>query len=117
MGRGSLEDVRMSARDAALVYHKLLQLHLTGHISMSFTAGINLALCAVNLAEAAGPSIQPDTLAEVFATAALTLRVKCPSTLHFLAVSAQSSLTISSLCIVVYAFLYYACAALLPEPS
>jgi len=84
-GRGSAEDVRTSAKDAALVYHKLLQLHLTGHVSLSLTGSINLALCTVNMAEAAGPNIQSESLAEIYASAALTLKMKCASSLHFVA--------------------------------
>ena len=51
--------------------------------------GINLALSAVNLAEAAGDTLPTETLAEVYATAAVAIKLHSPSVLQFVAVSVQ----------------------------
>ncbi len=56
---------------------------------MGSLSGINLALCAVNLGESAGDSVAPDALAEIYATAALTVRMNLPA---FVAVSNLPSL-------------------------
>ena len=54
---------------------------------MGSMSGVNLALCAVNLAEAASDSLAADALAEIYATAALTVRMNFPESMHFMAVS------------------------------
>uniref|UniRef100_A0A0L8H136 BHLH domain-containing protein n=2 Tax=Octopus bimaculoides TaxID=37653 RepID=A0A0L8H136_OCTBM len=77
-------EVKQSAVNAALAYHKLHQLHLTGHTSGSSAYGINLALCAVNLAEAAGEMLPTSTLAEIYATAAITIHQSAPFNLKSL---------------------------------
>uniref|UniRef100_A0A8C4SRX7 Sterol regulatory element-binding protein 1 n=1 Tax=Erpetoichthys calabaricus TaxID=27687 RepID=A0A8C4SRX7_ERPCA len=78
------EDVRRSSRDAALVYHKLNQLHMTGKLPGSNLAAINMALSAVNLAECAGETISVATLAEVYVLAAMRIKSSLHRTLHFL---------------------------------
>jgi hypothetical protein len=83
-----MEVVRQSARDAAVVYHKLHQLHLTGHVKAGNRGtGINLALSAVNLAEAAGDTVSTETLAEIYATAAVAIKLHAFTFLQFAAVS------------------------------
>ena len=77
-------DACNSAKDAADVYHRLHQLHLTGQAKQSRWGGVNLALCAVNMAEAAGGAMPPSMRAEIYATAAITARVHLPSPLRFL---------------------------------
>ena len=77
-------DARNSAKDAADVYHRLHQLSLTGHASHSRWAGINLALCAVNMTEAAGDAMTAGRRAEVYATAAITARLQLPAPLQVL---------------------------------
>ncbi|KAG8138073.1 putative Sterol regulatory element binding transcription factor 2 protein [Naja naja] len=68
---GFEDEAKTSARDAALVYHKLHQLHITGKLpSSSAYSGLHMALCAVNLAECAEEKISPSTLAEIHLTAA-----------------------------------------------
>ncbi|KAJ8297991.1 hypothetical protein KUTeg_024522 [Tegillarca granosa] len=64
-------DVKNSAKDAAIVYHQLNQIHMTGHIPGSNLMGLNLGLCSVNMAEAAGTAIPLQLLAEIYATAAM----------------------------------------------
>lgn len=76
-------EVKESAINAALAYHKLHQLYLTGHNSSTSAYGINLALCAVNLAEAAGDALEVSVQAEIFATAAMTIHLNAPFKLKF----------------------------------
>uniref|UniRef100_A0A8C0JCN4 Sterol regulatory element-binding protein 1 n=1 Tax=Chelonoidis abingdonii TaxID=106734 RepID=A0A8C0JCN4_CHEAB len=78
-------DVRKSARDAALVYHKLHQLHMTGKHVGGHLSGINMALSAVNLAECAGDTISVATLAEIYVAAALRVKTSLHRRVHFLA--------------------------------
>ncbi|XP_030063588.1 sterol regulatory element-binding protein 2 isoform X2 [Microcaecilia unicolor] len=80
------DEARTSARDAALVYHKLHQLYLTGKFpdSSAFFC-LNMALCAVNLAECAGEKVSPSMLAEIHLTAAVCVKSWCRGKLGFLA--------------------------------
>ncbi|XP_067329251.1 sterol regulatory element-binding protein 1-like [Anolis sagrei] len=78
-------DVRKSACDAALVYHKLHQLHMTGKHVAGHMSAINMALSAVNLAECAGNTISVATLAEVYVAAALRVKASLHRCCHFLA--------------------------------
>ncbi|XP_070553769.1 sterol regulatory element-binding protein 1-like isoform X2 [Ptychodera flava] len=82
---GKSTDAKLSARDGAMVYHKLHQLQMTGHESGGFIRGINLALSAVNLAECAGDAICKGMLAEIYTTAALQIKTTFPASLHFMA--------------------------------
>lgn len=77
-------DVCASARDAALVYHKLHQLHTMGKYSGGHLAAANLALSALNLAECAGDSVPVATLAEIYVAAALRVKTSFPWALRFL---------------------------------
>ncbi|XP_054427102.1 sterol regulatory element-binding protein 1 isoform X5 [Pteronotus mesoamericanus] len=84
-GDGALQaDARASAREAALVYHKLQQLHATGKYPGGHLAAATLALSALNLAECAGDTLPAATLAEVYVAAALTVKTSLPRALHFL---------------------------------
>ncbi|XP_074866356.1 sterol regulatory element-binding protein 1 isoform X2 [Carettochelys insculpta] len=78
-------DVRKSARDAALVYHKLHQLHMTGKHAGGHLSGINMALSAVNLAECAGDTVSVAILAKIYVAAALRVKTSLPRCIHFLA--------------------------------
>ncbi|XP_066496663.1 sterol regulatory element-binding protein 1 isoform X2 [Tiliqua scincoides] len=78
-------DVRKSACDAALVYHKLHQLHMTGKHVAGHLSAINMALSAVNLAECAGGTISVAMLAEVYVAAALRVKTSLHRCCHFLA--------------------------------
>ncbi|XP_062989682.1 sterol regulatory element-binding protein 2 isoform X2 [Elgaria multicarinata webbii] len=83
---GFEDEAKTSARDAALAYHKLHQLHITGKLpSSSAYSGLHMALCAVNLAECAEEKIPPSTLAEIHLTAAVGLKTRCGGKLGFLA--------------------------------
>uniref|UniRef100_A0A2K5UNH1 Sterol regulatory element-binding protein 1 n=1 Tax=Macaca fascicularis TaxID=9541 RepID=A0A2K5UNH1_MACFA len=77
-------DARASARDAALVYHKLHQLHTMGKYTGGHLTATNLALSALNLAECAGDAVSVATLAEIYVAAALRVKTSLPRTLHFL---------------------------------
>ncbi|XP_048222117.1 sterol regulatory element-binding protein 1 isoform X1 [Perognathus longimembris pacificus] len=77
-------DVRASARDAALVYHKLHQLHAMGKYTGGHLTATNLALSALNLAECAGDAVSMATLAEIYVAAALRVKTSLPRALHFL---------------------------------
>ncbi|XP_076467423.1 sterol regulatory element-binding protein 1-like [Babylonia areolata] len=78
-------EVKESARDAALAYHMLNQLHLTGHQKGSALWGLNLALCAVNMGETAKETIPRWLLAEIYATSALQAKAALPDWLQFVA--------------------------------
>ncbi|XP_073442742.1 sterol regulatory element-binding protein 2 isoform X1 [Dendrobates tinctorius] len=79
------DEATTSARDAALVYHKLHQLHLTGKLPSSWCcSGLNLSLCAVNLAECAGGKISPTLLAEVHLTTAVQMKITFSGRFSFL---------------------------------
>ncbi|XP_075689723.1 sterol regulatory element-binding protein 2 isoform X2 [Rhinoderma darwinii] len=70
------DEATTSARDAALVYHKLHQLHLTGKLPSSWhCSGLNLSLCAVNLAECAGDKISQSLLTEIHLTTAVQMKI------------------------------------------
>ncbi|XP_026987083.1 sterol regulatory element-binding protein 1 isoform X4 [Sagmatias obliquidens] len=82
---GALQvDARTSARDAALTYHKLHQLHTMGKYSGGHLAAANLALSALNLAECAGEAMSVATLAEIYVATALRVKTSLPRALHFL---------------------------------
>uniref|UniRef100_A0A671XSE2 Sterol regulatory element-binding protein 1 n=1 Tax=Sparus aurata TaxID=8175 RepID=A0A671XSE2_SPAAU len=77
------EDARKSSRDAALVYHRLHQLHMTGKLNGSHLSAVHMALSAVNLAECAGSCLPVASLAEVYVSAALRVKASLPRILHF----------------------------------
>uniref|UniRef100_A0A674NZ57 Sterol regulatory element-binding protein 1 n=1 Tax=Takifugu rubripes TaxID=31033 RepID=A0A674NZ57_TAKRU len=77
------EDACKSNRDAALVYHRLHQLHMTGKLNGSHLSAMHMALSAVNLAECAGSCLPVASLAEVYVSAALRVKASLPRILHF----------------------------------
>ncbi|KAM6914649.1 sterol regulatory element-binding protein 1 isoform 1-T1 [Lycodopsis pacificus] len=77
------EDARKSSRDAALVYHRLHQLHMTGKLNGSHLSAVHMALSALNLAECAGSCLPVASLAEVYVSAALRVKASMPRILHF----------------------------------
>ncbi|NXS55990.1 SRBP1 protein, partial [Brachypteracias leptosomus] len=77
--------VRQSARDAAMAYHRLHQLHLAGKQGGGHLLAINLALSAVNLAECAGDAVSVAALAEIYVAAALRVKASLHRCFHFLA--------------------------------
>ncbi|XP_048408367.2 sterol regulatory element-binding protein 1 isoform X1 [Stegostoma tigrinum] len=78
------DDMKKSTRDAALVYHKLQQLHMTGKLGGSRLSAINMALSAVNLAECAGDAISVATMAEIYVAAAIRIKTSLHKRLHFM---------------------------------
>uniref|UniRef100_A0A8D0MQW7 Sterol regulatory element-binding protein 2 n=1 Tax=Sus scrofa TaxID=9823 RepID=A0A8D0MQW7_PIG len=83
---GFEDEAKSSARDAALAYHRLHQLHITGKLPVgSACSDVHMALCAVNLAECAEEKIPPSTLVEIHLTAAMGLKTRCGGKLGFLA--------------------------------
>ncbi|XP_029945648.1 sterol regulatory element-binding protein 2 isoform X2 [Salarias fasciatus] len=75
-GKHEGEEARTSARDAALVYHKLSQLQLTGKLPQrSSLWALSLSLSAVNLSESAQGKMAPAQLAQMYVTAATALRM------------------------------------------
>uniref|UniRef100_A0A4W5JMS2 Sterol regulatory element-binding protein 1 n=1 Tax=Hucho hucho TaxID=62062 RepID=A0A4W5JMS2_9TELE len=93
--RGLREDARKSSRDAALVYHRLHQLHMTGKLGGSHLSAVHMALSAVNLAECSGSCLPVATLGEVYVSAALRVKASLPRLLHFSSVSHRSIVCLS----------------------
>uniref|UniRef100_A0A674D3V8 Sterol regulatory element-binding protein 1 n=1 Tax=Salmo trutta TaxID=8032 RepID=A0A674D3V8_SALTR len=89
--RGLREDACKSSRDAALVYHRLHQLHMTGKLGGSHLSAVHMALSAVNLAECSGSCLPVATLGEVYVSAALRVKASLPRLLHFSSVSHRVS--------------------------
>uniref|UniRef100_M3ZLJ2 Sterol regulatory element-binding protein 2 n=1 Tax=Xiphophorus maculatus TaxID=8083 RepID=M3ZLJ2_XIPMA len=82
-GKHEGEEARTSARDAALVYHQLSQLQLTGQGTNSLWA-LSLSLSAVNLSESAHGKMAPAQFAQIYVTAATALRCVLGHHLTFL---------------------------------
>ncbi|KAJ7989735.1 hypothetical protein DPEC_G00307610 [Dallia pectoralis] len=80
---GLREDACKSSRDAALVYHRLHQLHMTGKLAASHLSAVHMALSAVNLAECSGSCLPVATLGEINVSAALRVKASLPRLLHF----------------------------------
>jgi hypothetical protein len=59
---------------------------VSDHAAQSMWSGINLALSAVNLGDAAGDMLPKENLAEIYALAAMTIRLFFPVRCRFLAV-------------------------------
>lgn len=70
-----------SAKELALVYHRMNQLHLSSNAKDS--NGLMLSLCSVNMAEAAGNMMEPQHLMEIYLTAALRVKRTYPKVLQF----------------------------------
>ncbi|KAM6966577.1 sterol regulatory element-binding protein 2 [Tautogolabrus adspersus] len=74
-GKHEGEEARTSARDAALVYHRLSQLQLTGKLPQrSSLWALSLSLSAVNLSESAQGKMAASQLTQIYITAATALR-------------------------------------------
>ncbi|XP_077413736.1 sterol regulatory element-binding protein 2 [Vanacampus margaritifer] len=74
-GKHEGDEARTSAKDAALVYHRLSQLQLTGKLPQrSSLWALSLSLNAVNLSESAQTKMAPTQLTEIYVTAAAAMR-------------------------------------------
>ncbi|KAI5618645.1 sterol regulatory element-binding protein 2, partial [Silurus asotus] len=74
-GKHEGEESQISSRDAALVYHQLGQLQLTGKLSeRSAMWGVCVSLNAVNLSESARGKMAPTEHAQIYITTAISLR-------------------------------------------
>ncbi|XP_054891440.1 sterol regulatory element-binding protein 2 isoform X2 [Poeciliopsis prolifica] len=84
-GKHEGEEARTSARDAALVYHQLSQLQLTGKLPQrSSLWALSLSLSAANLSESAQGKMAPAQFAQIYVTAATALRCVLGHHLTFL---------------------------------
>ncbi|ESP03687.1 hypothetical protein LOTGIDRAFT_224211 [Lottia gigantea] len=83
--RSSAEDIKTSAKHAAWSYHKLNQLHLSGHSQRGVWWGLNLSISSVNMAEAAKDSLSRMELAEIYCTTALQVRNAFTNRIMFMA--------------------------------
>nr|UJU86705.1 sterol regulatory element-binding protein 2 [Mylopharyngodon piceus] len=73
-GRHEGEESQTSSRDAALVYHKLSQLQLTGKMEQRPLWGVCVSLSAVNLTESAEGKMSVAQQIQIYVTAAISLR-------------------------------------------
>ncbi|XP_076000208.1 sterol regulatory element-binding protein 2 isoform X2 [Genypterus blacodes] len=74
-GKHEGEEAGTSARDAALVYHRLSQLQLTGKLPQrSSLWALSLSMSAVNLSESAMGKMPSPQLSQIYVTAATALR-------------------------------------------
>uniref|UniRef100_A0A4W5PB34 Sterol regulatory element-binding protein 2 n=1 Tax=Hucho hucho TaxID=62062 RepID=A0A4W5PB34_9TELE len=74
-GKHKGEESKTSSRDAALVYHRLSQLQLTGKLPQcSGLWALSLSMSAVNLSESAQSKMAPAKQAQIYVTAATALR-------------------------------------------
>ncbi|XP_074511603.1 sterol regulatory element-binding protein 2 [Sebastes fasciatus] len=84
-GKHEGEEARTSAKDAALVYHRLSQLQLTGKLPQrSSLWALSVSLSAVNLSESAQGKMAPAQLTQIYVTAATALRTVLGHHLAFL---------------------------------
>ncbi|XP_054463117.1 sterol regulatory element-binding protein 2 isoform X3 [Anoplopoma fimbria] len=74
-GKHEGEEARTSAKDAALVYHRLSQLQLTGKLPQrSSLWALSVSVSAVNLSQSAQGKMAPAQLTQIYVTAATALR-------------------------------------------
>ncbi|KAM8844554.1 sterol regulatory element-binding protein 2 [Spinachia spinachia] len=74
-GKHEGEESKTSAKDAALVYHRLSQLQLTGKLPQRNSVwALSVSLSAVNLSQSAQGKMAPAQLTQIYVTAATALR-------------------------------------------
>lgn len=59
---------------------------VTGHVPGSSWWGVNLCLCAINMAEAAGDALPLTQLAEIYATCAIRIQTTLPGKFRYFSV-------------------------------
>lgn len=72
-----------SAREVALLYHRLNQMQLVHKDTPDDGSGLLFSLCAVNMAEAAGSQMAAKDLIEIYLTAALRVKETYPRWLQY----------------------------------
>ena len=60
---------------------------MPGNARFGRLSGLNLALCAVNLAEASSDQMEPSGVAQIYATAAVSMRIISPTYFQLFTVS------------------------------
>lgn len=65
----SRSDALHSARELAIIYHRLNQISLTSNLDEQ--NGLSISLCSINMTEVAASIMEPHHVAEVYLTAAL----------------------------------------------
>uniref|UniRef100_A0A3B4A3H5 Sterol regulatory element-binding protein 2 n=1 Tax=Periophthalmus magnuspinnatus TaxID=409849 RepID=A0A3B4A3H5_9GOBI len=83
-GKHKGDEARTSAKDAALVYHRLSQLQLTKLPQRNHWWALSLSFSAVNLSESAQSKMVPAELVQIYITAATALRTVLGHHLTFL---------------------------------
>ncbi|XP_062513999.1 sterol regulatory element-binding protein 1-like isoform X2 [Corticium candelabrum] len=72
--RSDIQDMKTSAKHAALAYHDVQLAYLSGHMPADRHLAFHVALSSVNMAECAGNEIDCEQMARIYATAAIQLR-------------------------------------------
>jgi sterol regulatory element-binding transcription factor 1 len=72
--RSDIQDVRVSAKHAALAYHDLQLTYLYGHMPADKHVTFDIALSCVNMAECAGNEMDNEQLAQIYAATAMQSR-------------------------------------------
>lgn len=78
---GQRKEALASARELALIFNRLNQLHLTSKINDSH--GLVMSLFAINMTEVAASLLTPHELASIFITSALRVKRSYPRYLKF----------------------------------
>lgn len=72
--RSDVQDVKLSAKHAALAFHDLQLTYLSGHMPADKHLAFDIALSCVNLAECAGDEMDSKQMARIYGAAAMQSR-------------------------------------------